>query len=303
MISMVGKPTDIIAFRMSDNEHQTGEGCHCYPNDPIWLHTRGVLRSATPSHNDPLTNPAATIQLSIEINNWWEPLNPIFWAWESEPFAYYNTTLAPEYVTPELVSEMPSAQDVLDRKKKWVRKVFDYPQFIYNPDGWENEFCDECGNLANGKASSWMQGNAWKETRGMPLTWNAPMRSMWAFKNLSGKSGVIEIKTVSGVAWEREDSTTTINLAQLNDDLLSRGVQIEDDDILMIGDVSHRPGFIMKREEVSGGRYLYLEVPNFTPIVNYARFWPGQLSVGNNRFMVITPSGVLYAYRHTYRSM
>src|SRR5690606_12823837 len=74
--------TDVIAYDMINGSG--GCACVCPPGTELmWLHTLGWLKEVTPKPGGP--GDPYTVTLSLEVQTFWEPINPFLWYFGSQP--------------------------------------------------------------------------------------------------------------------------------------------------------------------------------------------------------------------------
>lgn len=259
----VGIPTDIIAYDIDVGKC----ACAC-EGELTWLHTRGVLQSVSPANANP--HDLATIALKVDIEAYWEPLDPSFWKWETyfptaaQLFAFHNCN------------------------RMFVKQKLSNVLSVYDPAGWE------CTNISH--AISWMPINTWHEIQIDPLCWPAPPRSMYALKNLPTFGEVtINVNREVGVWGDHNQEATVIDLAATHNKLVAAGrTGLLRTDIMIVGDVFGRPGFILRNGSI---------IEDVFVTAFYPAGWPGQISSGNSRIMINGHSQIVAGFQHIYRRL
>jgi hypothetical protein len=266
-------------------------GCSdCFnPGCTTWITTVGQITSITPTFviDGESAWPTEVVECEIEmiLSDYWMPLNP--WLWE----AYHDggqvsglRQVVDAYKSPVPCSTIPFSP----RKSNlllWNKKNYKYPFDLYDIAVWEN--------TPNARGRGW---GDWSEymVGGSIRKWNAPPTSNYQFTNMP-TSGTITIDVASEFsAFSRVDHTSTIDLAELNTQLVALGYTgIEEADILIATDSIYAPSVYVRDGAI-------LDVH---PIWLYEYAYVGQFLGPLNHVSITAPEDVLSAHLHVYRML
>lgn len=294
----VGVFTDIISYTNITREvplaHDCGCAiCGCCPCNILWLHNAGVLKSINVT---PVDINIYSATLEFELHTYWKPLNRLLWTKRglglSRNFNQYSFNDSLD----EKVLQYPTCDTFNTGCIQFYKQHYqNLNNFIYDPY-WQLELL--CQSLPNsypmiGSATYWGVGNSTKMVHENQMYWSAPPLSIYTFRKVQNKDGLVEILINREEANRAIDSVTTINLERVNNLADNNGVTLIASDELRVGDVD---GFahIMRDGEI----ILYC-----AEAVNRSEGdFPGYLSPGTNRIQ-IDPQNTEYWQYHLFRSL
>lgn len=274
---LVGIPTSIIGYAFDS----CGE-------DIVWWQNTGILKNVEPAASDEPREPL-TASLTLEFGTYWRPLDPILWGWGVGFYNDLQIVSAPTVYEP---ATFPSAAQLFNSgcKEPFVKHPFDDFTFVYDPDYWLS-----WGQGEQVFAHDWGQAGEWFEIHVDPARYAAPLQSLYGFTNL-GTTGTITVRVVrTDPPWNRITEETFFDLATTNSRLAAKGYTgLQPTDIVIFGETPKRPGHIIRNGAI---------LNNVHPEVTYRGLWPGMLTPGANRFMVIADTDVEVAWRHVVRRL
>lgn len=295
---LVDVPTDIIGY--VDISCCNDIGCCACQNSGgcnlVWYQNYGVLRSVKITNRD--DNSAIDIAIEIEYGAYWQPLSRYFWEWGSY-IGNPPRPAAPTTPYSRAIVPYPRCSTIFgdcNECNQFKRRIYTDQNVGYDPGLWVAEVCQLApGYVIPGVAESWVTGHIAKNYWNDPSVWNAPILSVYAFRNLP-QTGTLSITVQrSNGVWENISESTTIDLANVSGLLTEAGYGgLMSTDILYIGDLERKPGFIMR-----GGAII--DTPR--PAVNYPSEWPGYITPGTIKLDVSAPGSSEIAYKHAYRRM
>lgn len=260
-----GYPIDVIAYTVE--------------SVPVWLHTFGYITSVEPRKPD-LLEPTS-VSVAVDLQSFWEPLNMLVWKFTDlsiDPFQRRDTPI--RFVASQTPGLGRTINPRFEESERWVRLNFKTNNWLYDPASWE------VSHPQGSDSKSWSEGG-WFTIDTDADVWNAPPRSLYAFRNLP-TTGAITIKVVRERGWGTEEDIVTMDLAQLDSDI---GVLKKD--IVILGDVNRLPGIVLRNGELL----------DFSPRVTYSgKFWPGYMLPGQNR-LYIDPAGGQCAHQIVFRRL
>lgn len=294
--TLVDLPTDIIGYINTACCDDRGCACQGSPGCRlVWYQNFGVLRSVKITNREDGT--AIDITIEIEYGAYWRPLSRYFWEWAS--YTGERSTIPPILPYEDGITPYPRCGMIFCKTvqcMQFVKRNFDNCNLGYDPALWLEENCRLAPLYPKiGSAESWESGRVLRTYWNDATVWNAPLLSIYAFKRLP-QTGIISIRVNRSYGvWSTIDETTTIDLAALSGALSAAGYGgLTSTDILYVGDVSRKPGFVMR-----GG--VIIETPR--PIITYPGEWPGYLTPGEMQLDINTPGGTLTAHSLMYRRM
>lgn len=294
---ITGRPTDLIGYSLI-NCCEPGTGsCGCGGGSgctAVWYHTTGVLKEVRP-HMRP-DGETIEVSITIEYQSYWRPLSRYFWEWTDATSIPRDLKTVKPYRFG--MKPLPRCQSMFtcNTCRQFRKRLYADNLISFDPDFWVAANCENYpGYPDTGSAETWLGNTIDKINFVDPSNWSAPLLSIYAFKHLS-QSGQIYIQTEhSDGVWGRETDTAVLDLAVFNSQLVSAGLGgIEQDDVMYLGDVGRKPGFIIRDGVI---------LDNPRPLPQYTGNWPGYLTPGKYRFTIRAPIGTKVAYRHDGRRL
>lgn len=312
--SIVGMPTNIIAYYINDTT-ETISKCHCACYSECkdckltWLQTFGALTDVSISRGDPFE--PATIDLTIEIYEFWRNLNVAFWHWGGgENIAPLNkipvhANTVSEYQ--ELLGFCPTCDMLFacDDCVKAFRRINyeDCDEFVYDPLFWQAYHC-QCNDCSHGVVQSSETVNRWYNINVPKSHWGAPPLSLYSMTNLPS-TGDIYIQVFHEDNMVSCMDETSLSIDDLNVQLNDAGwLPIQPTDVLWFGEVReyfnnklYSPAFIKRNGVI---------IQDVHPAFNYTTFFPGMLWPGLNRVFIDIPDSnrdALVAFWHQFRRL
>lgn len=294
---LVDTPTDIIGY-VNAACCDDSSGCACQGAAGcrlVWYQNYGVLRSVklTGRKDSLITD----VSIDIEYGAYWRPLSRYFWEWTG--YTGEIEERAPILPYAQGITPYPRCSMIYCKRvncTQFVKRVFTDCNLGYDPGLWVEENCQTApGYPKTGSAESWVSGDLNRVYWNDPTVWNAPLQSIYAFQNMP-QTGIITItaKHSAGV-WDRVTETSSIDLSILNGALAAAGYGgLFNTDIMYIGDVTRKPGFILRNGVV-------IDTPR--PAVDFPNEWPGYLTPGSIDLTINTPGATQTALNHIYRRM
>jgi hypothetical protein len=124
-----------------------------------------------------------------------------------------------------------------------------------------------------------------------------PPSAIYAFTGCAA-TGTLSInieKLRHGNVWNTETDTTSVSLAALDTALSNAGYTgLLTTDIIIIGDVEMRPGFIIRSGAILPG--VFVET-------SHSSAYPGEPGMERYSIDFVLPEGVLYAFLHRFQRL
>jgi hypothetical protein len=301
--SLVGLPTDLIGYVIVDEANAPCSDCACACGMAgcgcrlLWLHNRGVINGVR-LNGDDAERDYPELEITLEHDLYWEPINRYFWHWQADtysPFKAWGTVLP--YSTG--LQPYPTCENLFAGCapcRVFARKVYADADLGLDPDLHQADIANHMLNYPDiGLTRAWSAGNKAYRVQVNRDLWGAPPSSFYAFRKLPTTGSItITVQQVQGT-WRAGTTSATLNLATLNASLAAKGYTgISPTDVLYLGDVEKRPGFI-KRGTV--------KIDNPRPEIIHTGFHVGMLQPGRNEIQITVPSGAEHASVHRYRRL
>lgn len=294
---LVGLPTDIIGY--FDNNCCENSCCACgggRMSNIVWLTNFGVLNKLTVDNKD---DRIMEITLDIVHGAYWRPLQRYFWQWTGVSGIPFNVKQKPLLPYANYFTRLPSAGEIFCRRcqcKHFVKRSFNDCLVGYDPDLWAMATCDYPTDYPQSShAMTWTVGEQVRNLFIDPTIWGAPPLTVYALRNLPPVGEVKIAISRSEGEWSSVDEVSVLDLAQLNVDLVAFGYNgLQADDIVYLGDVIHKAGFVVRNGQI-------LERPR--PLPTYPGKWVGYMTPGNIRMHIEIPDTAQCAYLVDFRRL
>lgn len=294
-----GAEIDIIAYSFID--------C-CGDIDLLWLHGRGVITGT--DLND--KNDWGEVSVDLKGMSEWQPLNRALWHYGNErpaPRKRYSLE------TPVFKSfgKLPTWKVIENQEREQSALIFSKRRYsdallMYDPTLWAGlHRYLRPSYIQTGLGYDWkpmaVDGAALNQFVELdsvyvdPGYWTAEPLSLYAFRGLLpyGEISITAERCVAGSVFEYDERVTTVDLSTLDETLFDNGYDsLLTTDILVIGEVSNLPGFIIRDSAI---------LPGVFPDVAFPDGHPGELGIGSNYLTITVESAspVEIARLHTFR--
>lgn len=209
------------------------------------------------------------LELNVKISEPFQQLSQWFWEYRSMQERLSNPYS--EDAAQEGLNGFRHPQDFTEIQPNHYFVRWQSSDTMYTPEFWGLNYLYQ---MDGGQSSDFVNGPLNLFVYSDEDLWSVAPRSMYAFTNLSPFGTItITTKLKSGLFYGDEvESTTTLDLAQLDTDLAAAGFGgLAIDDILFTGAVNPRPGFIQRY-----GNTLAAVRPKWI----YDQSYPGEISKG-----------------------
>jgi hypothetical protein len=293
---MLGRQIDIIGVEVVMNQVDiawTGCACcHC-PPAVLWLHTRGRITDINIESDD---YHSYTVELDLEFNSYWKPLNPVLWHYERRDLAkpFKNRGIAPTLPLTQVLP-YPALEDFFRHEQYmvWQKTVYSNTGWHYDPQYFValHSF-DDTVLPALRYTHDWRTGPVWNRVLIDRQRWSASPISVYVFKNLVGVPEIsITIEHEDDI-FQVSSDTVTVDMSIVNILMTDASYTLQNTDWIVLGDVEQQPGFVMRNGSIL--------IPIASAVQRSGGAWAGQLQPGLNRIRI---AGGQFAQHHIFRRL
>jgi len=282
----------IIGFEIENQTSPIDEDCI---DSLTWLKNFAVITDISvkyeyASEKNPWNLDYLEVSLTLFLGTQWEVLNP--WVWEYRSWTDRIMNPFSESVGQQGLDtffEHPSTFDKIKPDSYFFR--WDAGLFDFNPTYWGLRFSQ---GRYGGEGSDWTSVGT-HVVNADPLRWSGKVQSLYGFTGLS-TSGTIAIDTKQATGFfqgDFESQSSTLDLAQLNTDLVAAGYTgVQADDVIITGFADPAPGFIIRDDVI---------ITDVRPQWSYPGTYPGETGRAYNEVTVsLTGTGGQVAYLHEF---